>query len=169
MPVVNFDGPILATSTYVNDVAVQRNAKFEIPALTNVTAEIQAMGKHDVPLRGFFESAEYKGNYGRFDPAIAAAFSPVKNTIEHRWVLTEIDPDGNEHDVGFKCFITGKPKVGFPGVSVEPGNVPEMEHTMSVQSMFMYRDGTEMLAFDRFNQTYRVNGVDYYRSIDQYL
>ena len=166
---VNFGGPILGTSTYVNGVQTDRDVKFTLPTLTNVTAEIQAMGKHEVPLRGYFEASEYKGYFNRFDRTAAQAFSPEVNTIEHRWVQDEIDANGNEHEVGYKAIIKGKSKTGFPAADIETSTVPEIEFTMSAQSMYIYRDGQELLAFDRFSQTYRVNGKDHYRSIDNML
>lgn len=166
---VNFGGPILGTSNYVNGIQTDRDVKFTLPTLTNVTAEILAMGKHDVPLRGYFESAEYKGYFNRIDRAAASAFSPNINTIEHRWVQDEIDANGNEHEVGFKAIIKGKSKTGFPAADIETSTVPEIEYTMSVHSMYLYRDGEELLAFDRFTQTYRVNGADMYRSIESML
>lgn len=166
---VNFGGPILGTSNYVNGVQTDRDVKFTLPTLTNVTAEIQAMGKHDVPLRGYFEATEYKGYFNRFDKVAASAFSPDGTEIRHNWVQDEIDANGNEHEVGYRAIIKGKSKTGFPAADIETSTVPEIEFTMSVHSMYLYRDGVELLAFDRFSQTYRVNGVDKYRSIESML
>lgn len=165
----NFGGPILATSTYVNGVQTDRDVKFTLPELVNVTAEIIAMGKHDVPLKCYFESAEYKGYFNRFDQAAASAFSPAGTEIRHNWVQVEIDANGQEHDVGYRAVIKGKSKKGFPSADIEPSNVPEIEYTMSAHAMYIYRDGAELLAFDRFSQTYRVNGKDYMRDIESML
>ena len=165
----NFDGPILGTSTYVNGVQTDRDVKFEIPGINNVTAEIQAMGKHEVPLKGYFEAIEYKGYFNRLDASAMQAFTPELNTIEHRWVQSEIDTNGNEHEIGCKAIIKGRSKSALPSVSVETSTALEIEYTMSAQSIYLYRDGVETLAIDRFSQTYRVNGKDYYRDIDAML
>lgn len=165
----NFGGPILADTTYINNKKVQTNVKFELPSLNNVTAEIQAMGKYGVPLRGYFEDAEHKCTFDRLDEVILEAFEPKDTIIEHRWVQVEIQPDSTEKDVPYKAFVKGRPKVAYPTSALEVGNVPELECTRTLSGLTVYRDGKELLAFDRFTQTYRVNGKDYYRDLEQYL
>ncbi|MDE5756979.1 MAG: phage major tail tube protein [Allobaculum sp.] len=165
----NFGGPILADTTYIDGIRIQRNVKFSLPTFTMVTAEIQAMGKHEKPLRGYFEAAEHKLYFDRLDDSVAIAFEPKRSTVEHRWVQVEISPDGTEKDIPYKAFVTGEPKVAFPGGDQEPGNVPEFECPWSVDSLKIYREGKEFFVIERYNDAYRVNGKDYYRDIDQYL
>lgn len=166
---VNFGGPILASSTYINGTAVQRDVKFTLPEAAVQTAEINAMGTHEVPMKGRFDAMEHTCAFDRFDSVVAQAYEPNASTIEHRWVQEEIGPDGAEHEVGYKAFIRGVSKSAYPSGDVEAGNTPGYELKRSVSSIFMYREGKEILAIDRFNQTYRINGKDCYRSIEQYL
>ena len=100
---------------------------------------------------------------------ILEACEPKDTTIEHRWVQVEIQPDGTEVDISYKAFVKGRPKVAYPTSSLEVGNVPELECTRTLSGLTVYRNGKELLAFDRFTQTYRVNGKDYYRDLEQYL
>lgn len=165
----NFGGPILADTTYIENTKIQTNVKFELPVLSMVTAEIQAMGKHEVPLRGYFDSAEHKCYFDRLDEKVLIAFEPKRTTIEHRWVQVEILPDGTEKDIPYKAFVKGTPKVAYPATTAEVGNVPELECTRALDGVTIYREGKELLAFDRYTQTYRVNGKDYYRDLEKYL
>lgn len=165
----NFGGPILADTTYINNIKIQTNVKFALPSFNMVTAEIQAMGKHEKPLRGYFESAEHKLYFDRLDDSVAIAFEPRRCTVEHRWVQVEIGPDGTEKDIAYKAFVTGEPKVAFPGGDQEVGNVPEFECPLSVDGLKIYREGKEFFVIGRYSQTYRVNGKDYYRDLNQYL
>lgn len=166
----SYGGPIIANSTYVNGKRVQTNSKFSLPVLQSITAEIPVMGKLSVPLLGLFEDAEHKTIFDRLDEAVMEAYAPYDTTIEHRYVQVEIDgADGKERDVPYKVFIEGKSKVALPSTENESGTVPEYECIRTVKGIFIYREGKELFAFNRFKRIYRVLGKDYYRDIEQYL
>lgn len=166
---INIGGPILGTSTYIDGQKVQQNVKFDLPEVAYKTAEIQAMGTHEVPLKGFFEAMEHKVYFDRTDALVLSAYRPGKVEIRHHWVQDEFDPNGDEVEADYKAIIVGICKTAYPTGTIETGETPEIELARTVNSIAIYRSGVELLCIDRFSQTYRFNGKDYYRDIDQYL
>ena len=76
--------------------------------------------------------------------------------------------DGSQSTEGCKAFVRTLPS-NIPEIGVEVGNATEVEATYNVTRLQIYANGVEVLCVDRLNQILRVNGKDYYQSIDNLL
>ena len=145
---VDIKGPVVADTVYSDNVLVAKDTSFTLPGIEFLTADVQAMGTMTVPLIGLLENMEL--------------------AITKIGVQSVISSDGSQSTEGCKAFVRTLPS-NIPEIGVEVGNATEVEATYNVTRLQIYANGVEVLCVDRLNQILRVNGKDYYQSIDNLL
>ena len=149
---VDIKGPVVADTVYSDNVLVAKDTSFTLPGIEFLTADVQAMGTMTVPLIGLLENME-----------LSVTKIGVDNGLSR---LNRLD--GSQSTEGCKAFVRTLPS-NIPEIGVEVGNATEIETTYNVTRLQIYANGVEVLCVDRLNQILRVNGKDYYQSIDNLL
>ena len=150
---VDIKGPVVADTVYSDNVLVAKDTSFTLPGIEFLTADVQAMGTMT--------------KIG-VDNGLSRLNRLEKQNLEFRWVQSVISSDGSQSTEGCKAFVRTLPS-NIPEIGVEVGNATEIEATYNVTRLQIYANGVEVLCVDRLNQILRVNGKDYYQSIDNLL
>lgn len=161
-------GPVVADTVYADNTLVARDTSFTLPGIEFLTADVQAMGTMTVPLIGLLENMELAVTKIGVDKGLSRLNRLEKQNIEFRWVQSVISSDGSQSTEGCKAFVRTLPS-NIPEISVETGSATEVEITYNVTRLQIYANGTEVLCVDRLSHILRVNGKDYYKSIDNLL
>lgn len=157
---VPISGPVVADSTYCDNKLVARDVSITLPEVTAMTADLQAMGTLTLPIWQLVEHMESAITKIGVDLGFAALIKPDMKTIEHRWVQTVTDANGNTRNVGCKAFIKGIPNK-IPGVSLEIGSASENEITIATTRYCLIVDGNEICLIDKLAGICRIHGKDY--------
>ena len=165
---VDIKGPVVADTVYSDNVLVAKDTSFTLPGIEFLTADVQAMGNMTVPLIGLLENMELSVTKIGVDNGLSRLNRLEKQNLEFRWVQSVISSDGSQSTEGCKAFVRTLPS-NIPEIGVEVGNATEIETTYNVTRLQIYANGVEVLCVDRLNQILRVNGKDYYQSIDNLL
>ena len=165
---VDIKGPVVADTVYSDNVLVAKDTSFTLPGIEFLTADVQAMGTMTVPLIGLLENMELAITKIGVDNGLSRLNRLEKQNLEFRWVQSVISSDGSQSTEGCKAFVRTLPS-NIPEIGVEVGNATEIETTYNVTRLQIYANGVEVLCVDRLNQILRVNGKDYYQSIDNLL
>ena len=162
---LDIKGPVVADTVYSGGVLVAKDVTFTLPGIEFLTADVQAMGNMTVPLIGLLENMELTVTKIGVDNGLSRLNRLEKQNLEFRWVQSVISSDGSQSTEGCKAFVPSN----IPEIGVEVGNATEIEATYNVTRLQIYANGVEVLCVDRLNQILRVNGKDYYQSIDNLL
>ena len=165
---LDIKGPVVADTVYSGGVLVAKDVSFTLPGIEFLTADVQAMGTMTVPLIGLLENMELSVTKIGVDNGLSRLNRLEKQNLEFRWVQSVISSDGSQSTEGCKAFVRTLPS-NIPEIGVEVGNATEIETTYNVTRLQIYANGVEVLCVDRLNQILRVNGKDYYQSIDNLL
>ena len=165
---LDIKGPVVADTVYSGGVLVAKDVSFTLPGIEFLTADVQAMGNLTVPLIGLLENMELTITKIGVDNGLSRLNRLEKQNLEFRWVQSVISSDGSQSTEGCKAFVRTLPS-NIPEIGVEVGNATEIEATYNVTRLQIYANGVEVLCVDRLNQILRVNGKDYYQSIDNLL
>lgn len=165
---VDIKGPVVADTVYSDNVLVARDTSFTLPGISFLTADVQAMGTMTVPLIGLMENMELTITKIGVDNGLSRLNRLEKQNLEFRWVQSVIGPGGSQSTEGCKAFVRTLPS-NIPEIGVEVGSATEIESTYNVTRLQIYANGIEILCVDRLNHILRVNGKDYYKSIDNLL
>lgn len=157
---VNINGPIVADTVYSDNVLVARDTGFTLPAVTPVTADLQAMGTMSMPIWSLIEDMEATITKIGHDMGLKNLVTPAMKPLEIRWVQTVTDANGNTKNVGCKAFLKGIPK-GLPEVGGEVGSTVENSVALSISRYQLFVDGQEMWLVDRLAGILRINGKNY--------
>ena len=165
---VDIKGPVVADTVYSDNMLVAKDTSFTLPGIEFLTADVQAMGTMTVPLIGLLENMELTVTKIGVDNGLSRLNRLEKQNLEFRWVQSVISSDGSQSTEGCKAFVRTLPS-NIPEIGVEVGNATEIEATYNVTRLQIYSNSVEALCVDRLNQILRVNGKDYYQSIDNLL
>lgn len=157
---VPYNGPIEADTTYVDNEFVGRDMSVALPEVNAITADIEAMGTMTLPLWSRLENMESTITKIGQDVNYGKLIEPKMKTIEHRWVQSQIDADGNVKSIGCKAFLRCIP-IGIPAIELTTGESSEGEITYTVTRYNLIVDGKEIFLVDRLNGTVKINGTDY--------
>lgn len=157
---IPINGPIEANTTYVDNDLVGRNMTFSNPEINAITADIEAMGTMTLPLWSRLENMEATINKIGQDANYGKLVEPKMKTIEHRWIQSQIDANGNVKSIGCKAFWRCIP-VSIPAIEVATGENVEGDITYTVTRYNLIVDGKEVLLVDRLTGAVKINGKDY--------
>jgi phage tail tube protein FII len=159
---------IVADTVYSDGQLVAKDVSFTLPAVTMLTADVQAMGTMSMPVVGLLEDMEAAITKIGVDLGLSRLSRFEKQNLECRWVQSVLGSDGTSKPEGCKAFIRGVPK-GIPGIAAEIGSPSENEMTFGVTRLQIFAGGKEFLLVDRLSQILRVDGKDYYGNINSLL
>lgn len=165
---VNICGPVVANTTYVNNVLVARDVSCTLPEVTPMTVDVQAMGTLSLPIWQLLENLEYSITKIGIDMGLRSMIKPEPLELEHRWVQTVTDATGKTKNVGCKAFLRGQPNK-IPGPGIEIGSTSESECTYTLTRYQLVVDGEDMILIDRMAKRLKIAGVDYYSDIENML
>ena len=160
MKFVNISGPVVANSVYSDNVLVARDVSVTLPAVTPMTADLQAMGTFTMPIWQLIESMELAITKIGIDLGLRSMMTPDMKPLEVRWVQTVTDASGTTKNVGCKAFLRGIP-TKLPEVALEVGSASEHEVTISLLRYNLFVDGVEMFLIDRIAGKVKIAGKDY--------
>jgi P2 family phage contractile tail tube protein len=159
---------VLADTCYCDNQLAAKDVSVNLPAVTFLTSEVNAMGKMDVILPGLIEAMEASVTKVGLDTGLSKMLTPTKHNFEFRWAQNVLKSDGTTEPEGCKAFITGVPK-GVPATGLEIGSNIESEISIGCTRYQLFVNGVEILCIDRLSQICRINGVDYYNKIASVL
>ncbi len=165
---VPINGPVVADTTYCDNKLVARDVAITLPEVTPMTADVQAMGTLTFPIWQLLEHMESAVTKIGVDLGFAALIKPDMKTIEHRWVQTVTDANGNTKNVGCKAFIKGIPNK-IPGIGLEIGSPIEGEILFATTRYILFVDGVEIFHIDKLAGICRIYGKDYAGDISSML
>lgn len=165
---VPINGPVVADTTYCDNKLVARDVSITLPEVAPMTADVQAMGTLTLPIWQLLEHMESAVTKIGIDLGFAAMIKPDMKTIEHRWVQTVTDANGNTKNVGCKAFIKGIPNK-IPGIGLEIGSPIEGEILFATTRYILFVDGVEIFHIDKLAGICRIYGKDYAGSISSML
>jgi hypothetical protein len=109
---------VLADTCYCDNQLAAKDVSVNLPAVTFLTSEVNAMGKMDVILPGLIEAMEASVTKVGLDTGLSKMLTPTKHNFELRWAQNVLKSDGTTEPEGCKAFITGVPK-GVPATGLE--------------------------------------------------
>lgn len=165
---VNICGPVVADTTYCDNKLVARDTSITLPEVTPMSADLSMMGTFSMPIWQLIEHMESAITKIGADLGLRELIKPDMKPLEHRWIQTVTDANGNTRNVGCKAFIKGIPNK-IPGISLEVGSASEGEVTIAVTRYALFVDGEEMFLIDRLAGIVRIGGKDYAGELNSML
>lgn len=165
---VNICGPIVADTSYVDNKLVARDVGISLPEVAPTMVDVQAMGTMSLPVWQLLDNMETAITKIGVDMGLRSMITPKPLSIEHRFVQTVTDANGNTKNVGCKAFLRGIPSK-IPSIGVEIGSAGENECTYTVTRYQLIVDGTEMWCIDRLAYVLRIAGKDYASELSSLL
>jgi hypothetical protein len=166
---LDIKGAVVADTVYDDGKLVAKDTSFTFPAISLMTADLNAMGTMTVPIVGLLENMELTITKIGEDKGLGILSKLDKHTLEFRWVQNVVTADGSSKVEGCKAFVRSFPPTSLPGIGVEIGSASENELTYSVNRVQIFVGGYEYLLVDRLSQILRVDGNDYMSEISKLL
>ncbi|MEE0433911.1 MAG: phage major tail tube protein [Peptococcaceae bacterium] len=169
MPFLDITGPILSNTIYHERELVAKDCTVTLPSVEFMLAEIQNGGTIEIPVPQIINAMDLTIAKIGADSKLARMSKADPADLEIRWVQLVTDPtNGKTRNVGCKAYLHCLPK-GIPEIGITPGEVSETETTYSVTGYRLVVDGEEAWAIDKFANVLRIDGVDYFKSIQPML
>ena len=165
---LDIKGPVIADTVYANGTLVANDTSFTLPAISFLTADVQAMGNMTVALVGLLENMELTIKKIGVDKGLGQINRLEKNNFEFRWAQNIVKSDGSTKTEGCKAFVRTMPS-GIPELGIEVGDATETESKYNVTRVQVYAGGVEVMCVDRLSQILRVDGKDYMSGINNLL
>lgn len=144
----------------------------ELPKFDAMTETIMGAGiagEYDSPVIGHFKSLVAKLNFRTVTNLGVALLAPVYQILDIRGSIQTQDPSlGQLATVALRFEVRGQTKSGDPG-KLEPGKPMASGFEIECATVRISLAGKPVLALDKFNMSYIVNGVDYLRGVRQDL
>ena len=166
---IDLKGAVVADTVYESGELVAKDVGYTLPAISQMTADMNAMGTMTVPIVGLIENMELAITKIGEDRGLGKMSKLEKKNFEFRWVQNVVKGDGTTSAEGCKAFVRTFPPTSIPGIGVEIGAASENELTYSVNRVQIFVGGYEYLLVDRLNQILRIDGVDYMSEISKLL
>lgn len=166
---LDIKGAVVADTVYESGKLVAKDTSFTLPSITQMTADLNAMGTMTVPLVGLIENMELAITKIGEDKGLGRMSKLKKRNFEFRWVQNVVKSDGTTATEGCKAFVRTFPATTIPGAGVEIGSSSENELTYSANRLQIFIGGYEYLLVDRLNQILKIDGEDYMKSINKLL
>jgi len=161
-------GTIVGVTAYADGVLVAEDVTISLPEITPKMQTMPAMGDIELPIP-LVEAMEATINKVGIDKGFIRLLVPEKRKYEFRWVQTKVKTDGTQEFEGCKAFITGIPKIFFPGGDIAPGENYEGAIPIAVTRYQLYVDGNEYILVDKLKNQLKINGKDYAKGIQNLL
>lgn len=165
---VDLSGAVSGSTVYADGQLCARDVSVELPEITMMTNDYNAMGPITLPVPGLVEHMELTVTKIGVDLGLARLIRPQKQDLEFRWVQSRITATGNAYEQGYKAFIAGVPQT-IPSVSLEVGASVEQAVVFSVWRYQLFAAGKEVYLIDKLNGICRVGGVDYAANLNSLL
>ena len=165
---VPISGAVVATTVYVNNVLVARDAAITLPDVTPMTATLPLMGEMEFPLWPLIGNMQATVTKVGIDLLSQTMIAPDLTPIEFRWVQQVMKMDGTTATVGCKAFMNGLTAT-LPGGSSEAGSPSENDHTFNLMRYRLVIDGQEVVLIDRTAGKVVINGRDYTSGVNALL
>ncbi|MDO4439201.1 MAG: phage major tail tube protein [Eubacteriales bacterium] len=138
-------------------------ASFDLPEINMKTSTISGLGisgEIDSPVIGQFESMEQEIQFNTLYSSAVDMLNPLKTVnLTFRAAQQVYDKTGGYAFKGLRVVMEGRVKKFKPG-KIEKGEGMEATVTIELTSILVEVDGSEVLAIDKLNNVYRVNGED---------
>lgn len=166
---LDLKGAVVADTVYEGGVLVAKDTSFTLPAISLMTADINAMGTMSVPIVGLLENMELSITKIGEDKGLGRMSKLEKRSFEFRWVQNVVKSNGSTSAEGCKAFVRTFPPTALPGIGVEVGAASENELTYSVTRVQIFVGGYEYLLVDRLAQKLQIDGKDYMTDVNKLL
>lgn len=166
---LDLKGAVVADTVYESGVLVAKDTSYTLPAISLMTADLNAMGTMTVPIVGLLENMELTITKIGEDKGLGRMSKLEKRNFEFRWVQNVVKSDGTTKSEGCKAFVRTFPPTALPGIGVEVGAASENELTYSVNRVQIFVGGYEYLLVDRLAQKLQIDGKDYMTDINKLL
>lgn len=145
------------------DKMIGCGASFDLPEITSKTSTTSGMGiggEIESPTIGQFESMEQEVSFNTLYSSAVDMLNPL-NTVNltFRAAQQVYDKTGGYAFKGLVVTERGRVKTFKPG-KIEKGEAMDASVTIELTAITVTVDGTEVIAIDKLNSIYRVNGVD---------
>lgn len=164
---IPINGPVVADTVYADGKLIAKDVSLTLPAVTFMTADVNAMGTMTIPIPQMIEHMELTITKIGVDMGLSSA---IKGNvpIEVRWVQNVLDANGNNNVVGCKAFLRCM-SAGIPEMELTTGEPGENELGYGVTRYQMFQDGKEAWTIDRLAGICKIFGVDYMGNISSML
>lgn len=147
---------------------VEDTTSLQLPSMENLTDSIKGagiMGEIDWPTLAQVGALTFAASFRNSNKKAALLYAPMLQEIEVRWVVDKYDSSNNKIGLtAHKAFLKGMPKKLDSG-KIETNVAQEGSFEMEVVYYNHMIDGVSILEIDKFNYVFKVNGVDYAKSI----
>lgn len=161
-------GAVVGVTVYVDDVLVAEGVTISLPEVNPKKQTLPGMGDIELPLP-ITDALEATVNKIGIDKGFINLLVPERRKFEFRWAQSSTKEDGALKNKGYKAFITGVPKVIFPGGDIAMGENYEGAIPIAVTRYQLYVDGEEKILVDKLKNQLKVNGKDYAKGINSLL
>ena len=169
IPSLDLKGAVVADTVYDSGVLTAKDTSFTLPAISQMTADLNAMGTMTVPIVGLLENMELSITKIGEDKGLGKMSKLDKHSFEFRWVQNVVKADGSTSPEGCKAFVRTFPPTALPGIGAEIGSASENELTYTANRVQIFVGGYEYLLVDRLSQILRIDGKDYMSDINKLL
>ena len=155
---LDLKGAVVADTVYDSGVLTAKDTSFTLPAISQMTADLNAMGTMTVPIVGLLENMELSITKIGEDKGLGKMSKLDKHSFEFRWVQNVVKADGSTSPEGCKAFVRTFPPTALPGIGAEIGSASENELTYTANRVQIFVGGYEYLLVDRLSQILRIDG-----------
>lgn len=166
---LDLKGAVVADTVYDSGVLTAKDTSFTLPAISQMTADLNAMGTMTVPIVGLLENMELSITKIGEDKGLGKMSKLDKHSFEFRWVQNVVKADGSTSPEGCKAFVRTFQPTALPGIGAEIGSASENELTYTANRVQIFVGGYEYLLVDRLSQILRIDGKDYMSDINKLL
>lgn len=154
-------------NTWLSDTVTVTFPDFELLSDTFKGAGIN--GEFDLPVWGQFGAMEVEVSHNGLSKETISTFGMETQHLECRWGTQVLNSKTGESEiVGKKVIFKGLPKKLGIG-SIEPNKAEESSSSFSLL-YFKYIIGNDVvLEYDKLNDVFKVNGIDYSAAIKNVL
>ena len=150
---LDLKGAVVADTVYDSGVLTAKDTSFTLPAISQMTADLNAMGTMTVPIVGLLENLELS----------------ITKIGEDKGLGKMSKLDKHSSPEGCKAFVRTFPPTALPGIGAEIGSASENELTYTANRVQIFVGGYEYLLVDRLSQILRIDGKDYMSDINKLL
>ena len=114
---LDLKGAVVADTVYDSGVLTAKDTSFTLPAISQMTADLNAMGTMTVPIVGLLENMELSITKIGEDKGLGKMSKLDKHSFEFRWVQNVVKADGSTSPEGCKAFVRTFPPTALPGIA----------------------------------------------------
>lgn len=101
---LDLKGAVVADTVYDSGVLTAKDTSFTLPAISQMTADLNAMGTMTVPIVGLLENMELSITKIGEDKGLGKMSKLDKHSFEFRWVQNVVKADGSTSPEGCKAL-----------------------------------------------------------------